>query len=70
MDSSIVIAAFLCGIAVGAWAAIRECANEVMHGGRKWWKVAIFQAEQRAALRRFKKNQDEVASLERSMRGK
>ena len=54
MDGFWLVLAFLSGMGVGSAAAIRECANACLHGGRKWWKVAIFCAEHRVSLRRFK----------------
>jgi hypothetical protein len=62
------IAAFLAGCVVGAWAAIRECANAALHGGRKWWKIAIHSAEHRIAHRKFKLGLDEVNELERHVK--
>jgi hypothetical protein len=52
------IVAFLAGCVVGAWAAIRECANASLHGGRAWWKTAIFCAQHRISLRQFKRDQE------------
>lgn len=57
--------AVLFSLIFGAWAAIRECANASLHGNRDWWKCAIFRAEQRVAYRDFRKELDEVKSLER-----
>jgi hypothetical protein len=57
--------AVLFGLVVGAWAAIRECANAALHGKRNWWKRAIFRAQQRLAYREFSKRLDEVSDLER-----
>ena len=57
--------AVLASLIVGAWAAIRCCADAALHGGRDWWKVAIFKAEQRVALREFREELGEVRKLER-----
>ncbi len=65
MDGSWLVLAFLSGMGVGSAAAIRECANACLHGGRKWWKVAIFCAEHRVSLRRFKLELDYKAYRKR-----
>ena len=76
MDGFWLVLAFLSGMGVGSAAAIRECANACLNGGRKWWKVAIFCAEHRVSLSRFKLELDykdqpkEVSELERSVRVK
>jgi hypothetical protein len=70
MDGTWLILAFLGGAAVGVYCAVRECANAVLHGKHKWWKVAIFNAQHRVALREFRRELDEVNELERNLAAK
>lgn len=61
---------YLCCIAIaalvlGAWVAIRECANATLQGNRNWWKRACYRAQQRQEYREFSKQLDEVDDLER-----
>ena len=52
------------------WETRRQCANAVLQGHRKWWKCDVFRAEHRVALRKYRRELDEVAELERSVRSK
>jgi hypothetical protein len=67
IDASWILLAFCSGVFAGAWVMARECANACLHGKRKWWKAAIFCAEQRIALRTYRLELDEVAELEHSV---
>ena len=67
IDESWILLAFCGGVFAGAWVMVRECANACLHSKRKWWKVAIFCAEQRMALRAYRLELDEVAELEHSV---
>jgi len=67
IDESWILLAFCGGVFAGAWVMVRECANACLHSKRKWWKVAIFCAEQRVALHAYRRDLDEVAELEHSV---
>ena len=48
------IAGLLIGAGLGAWEAIRQCSNAVLHGHRAWWMTAIHSAQHRVAHKKYR----------------